>query len=66
MDQSDLNALNTRLLTHETQCEERWKTNFARLEILEKKLDKLYAMTLAATGAAVVFLGGVILVLTTQ
>ena len=44
MDQNDLNLnklnqLNTRFLTHEAQCEERWKTIFARLEILEKKMD---------------------------
>jgi len=66
MDQTDLNALNTRLLTHETQCEERWKTIFVRLEVLEKKVDKLYTMTLAATGTAVLFLAGAILILATQ
>ena len=68
MDQNDLNLsklnqLNTKFLTHETQCEERWKTIFVRLEILEKKMDKLYTMTLAATGTVVVFLGGIILTL---
>ena len=68
MDQNDLNLnklnqLNTRFLTHETQCEERWKTIFVRLEILEKKMDKLYTMSLAATGTVVVFLGGIILTL---
>jgi len=68
MDQNDLNLnklnqLNTKFLTHETQCEERWKTIFARLEILEKKMDKLYTMSLAATGTVVVFLGGIILTL---
>jgi uncharacterized protein VirK/YbjX len=68
MDQNDLNLsklnqLNTKFLTHETQCEERWKTIFVRLEILEKKMDKLYTMSLAATGTVVVFLGGIILTL---
>ena len=68
MDQNDLNLsklnqLNTKFLTHETQCEERWKTIFGRLEILEKKMDKLYTMSLAATGTVVVFLGGIILTL---
>ena len=60
---SKLNQLNTKFLTHETQCEERWKTIFVRLEILEKKMDKLYTMSLAATGTVVVFLGGIILTL---
>jgi len=68
MDQNDLNLsklnqLNTKFLTHETQCEERWKTIFVRLEILERKMDKLYTMSLAATGTVVVFLGGIILTL---
>ena len=68
MDQNDLNLsklnqLNTKFLTHETQCEERWKTIFVRLEILEKKMDKLYTMSFAATGTVVVFLGGIILTL---
>ena len=68
MDQNDLNLsklnqLNTKFLTHETQCEERWKTIFVRLEILEKKMDKLYTMSLAATGTGVVFIGGIILTL---
>ena len=68
MDQNDLNLnklnqLNTRFLTHETQCEERWKTFFARLEVLEKKMDRLHNMSLAATGTVVMFLGGIILTL---
>ena len=47
MDQNDLNLnklnqLNTRFLTHETQCEERLKTIFARLEVLEKKIGDRY------------------------
>ena len=68
MDQNDLNLnklnqLNTRFLTHEAQCEERCKTIFARLEILEKKMDRLHNMSLAATGTVVMFLGGIILTL---
>ena len=68
MDQNDLNLnklnqLNTRFLTHEAQSEERWKTIFARLEILEKKMDRLHNMSLAATGTVVMFLGGIILTL---
>jgi len=68
MDQNDLNLnklnqLNTRFPTHEAQCEERWKTIFARLEILEKKMDRLHTMSLAATGTVVMFLGGIILTL---
>ena len=57
------NQLNSRIQTHEAQCEERWKTIFARLEILEKKMDRLHTMSLAATGTVVMFLGGIILTL---
>ena len=68
MDQSDLNLnklnqLNTRFLTHEAQCEERWKTIFARLEVLEEKMDRLQTMLLVATGTVILFLGGIILTL---
>ena len=55
--------LATKFATHEAQCEERWKTIFARLEVMEKKMDTLQTMLLAATGTVIIFLGGIILTL---
>ncbi len=55
--------LNTRFAKHEAQCEERWKTIFARLEVMEKKMDKLQNMLLTATGTVIIFLAGIILTL---
>ena len=48
---------------HEAQCEERWKTIFLRLEVMEQKMDKLTSMLLTATGTVIIFLGGIILTL---
>jgi len=55
--------LATKFAKHEAQCEERWKTIFARLEFMEKKMDTLQTMLLAATGTVIIFLGGIILTL---
>lgn len=55
--------LNTRFALHEAQCAERWKTVFARLEIMEKKMDRLQSVMLTATGTVIIFLGGIILTL---
>ena len=68
MDQNDLNLtkinqLNTRLLTHEAQCEERWKTIFQRLDHMESKMERIQTSLLAATGTVIMFLGGIILTL---
>ena len=55
--------LKTRFASHEAQCEERWKTIFLRLEVMEQKMDKLTNMLLTATGTVIIFLGGIILTL---
>ena len=55
--------LTTRFSAHEAQCEERWKTVFARLEVMEKKMDKLHSLSLTATGTVILFLGGIIITL---
>ena len=59
----DYNDIHSRLTAHEATCEERWKTNFHRLEDLEAKLDRLQFMLLGATGTVIVFLAGIILTL---
>jgi hypothetical protein len=60
---TDDGNLKTRFASHEAQCEERWKTIFLRLEVMEQKMDKLTSMLLTATGTVIIFLGGIILTL---
>ena len=55
--------LNSRFSAHEAQCEERWKTVFARLGTMETKMDKLHSLSLTATGTVILFLGGIIITL---
>tara|TARA_R110000787_G_scaffold77693_1_gene170664 strand:- start:5467 stop:5670 length:204 start_codon:yes stop_codon:yes gene_type:complete len=55
--------LTTKFATHEAQCEERWKTIFLRLEVMEQKMDRLQSMLMTATGTVIIFLGGIILTL---
>jgi hypothetical protein len=63
MEQPDLNELHTKFAAHEVQCEERWKTIFARLERMDAKMDRLQNMLLGATGTVILFLGGIIITL---
>lgn len=63
LNQFKINQLNTRILTHETQCEERWKTIFSRLDHMEDKMERIQTTLLAATGTVIMFLGGIILTL---
>ena len=57
------NEIAQKFASHEAQCEERWKTIFMRLESMEKKMDTLQNMMIAATGTVILFLGGIILTL---
>jgi len=57
------NEVAQKFASHEAQCEERWKTIFMRLEGMEKQMDTLQNMLLAATGTVILFLGGIILTL---
>ena len=63
MEQPDLNEIYTGCAAHEVQCEERWKTIFARLERMDAKMDRLQNMLLGATGTVILFLGGIIITL---
>ena len=51
--------------THIVQCEERWKTNFNRLDDIEAALRKIEARTIAVGGGLIVFLAGLIVTLLT-
>lgn len=48
------------MATHDAQCEERWKTTFNRLEEMDKTLARIEGKLLHAAGAAVLFLGGLV------
>ncbi len=49
--------------THIVQCEERWKTNFNRLDDIDESLRKIEARTIAVGGGLIVFLAGLIVTL---
>ena len=49
--------------THIVQCEERWKTNFNRLDDIDASLRKIEARTIAVGGGLIVFLAGLIVTL---
>jgi hypothetical protein len=39
--ESRIQVIETELKTHEVQCEERWKTTFARLDDCSETLDRI-------------------------
>lgn len=49
------------LVTHEVQCEERWKTNFARLEGLERQLSRIESTIKAGGATTILFLAGIVI-----
>ena len=49
--------------THIVQCEERWKTNFNRLDDIDETLRKIEARTMAVGGGLILFLAGLIVTL---
>ena len=48
------------LVSHEVQCEERWKTNFARLVEIERQLSRLESTIRAGGATTILFLAGII------
>ena len=63
--QSKLEELEIKTESHIVQCEERWKTNFNRLDDIEAALRKIEARTIAVGGGLIVFLAGLIVTLLT-
>lgn len=49
--------------THETQCEERWKTCFQRLTDVEKGLMRIESRMMGIGGTVILFLAGVLVTL---
>ena len=52
--------LEMELVSHEVQCEERWKTNFARLVELERQLSRIESTIRAGGATTILFLAGFI------
>lgn len=48
------------MATHDAQCEERWKTTFNRLEEIDETLTRIEGKIIHAAGAAIIFLGGLV------
>ena len=64
-DHNRLEALECETKTHIVQCEERWKTNFNRLDDIDFALRRIEARTMAVGGGLIVFLAGLIVTLLT-
>jgi len=58
-----IHVLETELKTHEVQCEERWKTAFARLGDIEDVVERIESRIVLGGGATILFLAGLIVTL---
>ena len=55
-----IRKLEIELVSHEVQCEERWKTNFARLVEIERQLSRMESTIRAGGATTILFLAGII------
>lgn len=55
-----IRKLEIELVSHEVQCEERWKTNFARLVEIERQLSRMESTIRAGGATTIFFLAGII------
>ena len=55
-----IRKLEIELVGHEVQCEERWKTNFARLVEIERQLSRMESTIRAGGATTILFLAGII------
>jgi len=55
-----IRKLELELVSHEVQCEERWKTNFARLVEIERQLSRMESTIRAGGATTILFLAGII------
>ena len=56
----ELHDLETAFKAHEAQCEERWKTIFARVDANSEHLQRIENRMLAIGGTIILFLMGII------
>jgi len=55
-----IRQLEMELVSHEVQCEERWKTNFERLVEIERQLRRMESTIRAGGATTILFLAGII------
>ena len=55
MSDDKLQDLEIQFKMHETQCEERWKTIFTRVEGVETRLDKMHHLILGGGATTILF-----------
>ena len=58
---SDIILLDKRMSSHETMCEERWKTCFNRFDDMVKSIGRIETILIGASGSLIV--GGAVLIL---
>ena len=58
--QKQVNLIESELQVHAAQCEERWKTIFARIEDVEETLARMEHRIITASGVIIMFLLGLI------
>jgi len=64
MDLNDrVREIEIEMAQHETQCEERWKTTFNRLQDIEDAMKQMESRILVGAGSVILFLAGVIVTL---
>ena len=56
--EEEFKDLQIHFLRHETQCEERWKTVFSRLDDIDDRINKLFQIVLAGGATTILFLLG--------
>ena len=58
--QRQVDHIESELQVHATQCEERWKTIFERMESVEETLARMENRIITASGVIIMFLLGLI------
>ena len=58
--EKQVNHIESELQVHAVQCEERWKTIFARIESVEETLERMEGRIMVASGTIIIFLLGLI------
>jgi len=58
--EKQVNHIENELQVHAIQCEERWKTIFARIEDVESTLQRMESRIIGASGIIIMFLLGLI------
>ena len=58
--QRQVDLIESELQVHATQCEERWKTIFERMESVEETLERMESRIVTASGVIIMFLLGLI------